>query len=266
MKKTSIWRKLHRLWITAGATAGIVFVVWSLLAYRATALAHQAIESDAAVTVTRGDGSWSFAPRTPAAAGLIFFPGGLVDPVAYAPLTHAIAAAGYPSVLVQVPMRGAFGGADSPAVLSRALLAARSHSQVRAWVIAGHSRGGVIASKVARDGFPSLAGLVLIGTSHPRDFSLAALTVPVTRIYGTHDTIASMEKLERTRGNLPASTRMVRIDGGNHSQFGWYGFQPGDRRATIAASAQREVMTREVIAMLTRVDSIAAAGANGAAP
>lgn len=247
MKKTSIWRKLHRLWITAGATAGIVFVVWSLLAYRATALAHQAIESDAAVTVTRGDGSWSFAPRTPAAAGLIFFPGGLVDPVAYAPLTHAIAAAGYPSVLVQVPMRGAFGGADSPAVLSRALLAARSHSQVRAWVIAGHSRGGVIASKVARDGFPSLAGLVLIGTSHPRDFSLAALTVPVTRIYGTHDTIASMEKLERTRGNLPAATRMVRIDGGNHSQFGYYGFQPFDWPATITREAQQAITRQAVL-------------------
>lgn len=246
MKKTSIWRKLHRIWITTGATVGIVFVVWSLLAYRATAAAHQAMRSDAAVTVTTGDGSWSFTPRMPSAAGLIFFPGGLVDPVAYAPLMHAIAAAGHPSVLVQVPTRGAFGGADSPAVLSRALLAARSHGHVRAWVIAGHSLGGVIAAKIARDGFPSLAGLVLIGTSHPRDFSLASLTIPVTRVYGTHDTIASVKKLERTRGNLPSSIRMVRIDGGNHSQFGYYGFQPADWPSTLSREAQQAV-TRDAI-------------------
>ena len=245
-KKTSIWRKLHRIWITTGAIAGVIFVVWSLLAYRATAVAHQALQPDAAVTVTAGDGSWSFTPRTPAAAGLIFFPGGLVDPVAYAPLAHAVAAAGYPAVLVQVPMRGAFGGADSPAVRSRALLAARSHGSVRAWVIAGHSRGGVIAATFARDGFPSLAGVVLIGTSHPRDFSLAALTIPVTRVYGTADTIASVEKLERTRGNLPASTRMVQIDGGNHSQFGYYGFQFLDWPATITRDAQQAI-TRQAI-------------------
>lgn len=83
MKKTSIWRKLHRIWITVGAIFWIVFVVWSLLA-------------------------------------------------------------------------------------------ARSHGGVPAWVIAGHSRGGVIAATLARDGFPSLAGVVLIGTSHPRDFALAS--------------------------------------------------------------------------------------------
>ena len=250
MKKTSIWRKLHHIWITTGATVGIVFVVWSLLAYRATAAAHQALQSDAAVTVTTGDGSWSFTPRTPSAAGLIFFPGGLVDPVAYAPLAHAVAAAGYPSVLVQVPMRGAFGGANSPAVLSRAHLAARSHGHVRAWILAGHSRGGVIASQIGRDGFPSLAGLVLIGTSHPRDFSLASLAIPVTRIYATHDTIASVEKLERTRGNLPASTRMVRIDGGNHSQFGYYGFQPADWPATISRDAQQAITRQAIIDIL----------------
>lgn len=251
--RASIWRKLHRLWITTGATVGIVFIGWSLIAYRATGVARQALQSDHTVTVTQGEGSWSFTPRTPSPAGLIFFPGGLVDPAAYAPLVHAAAAAGYPAVLVQVPMRGAFGGADSPVVVSRALLAARSHATVRAWVIAGHSRGGVIAARVARDGFPALAGLVLIGTSHPRDFSLAALTIPVTRVYGTHDTIADVDKLERTRGNLPAATRIVRIEGGNHSQFGHYGFQPLDWPADISRHAQQAITQRAVL------DALAAA-------
>jgi len=43
------------------------------------------------------------------------------------------------------------------------------------------------------------------------------------------------------------------VEGGNHSQFGWYGFQPGDRRATIDAAAQRSVMIRAVLDLLTTV-------------
>ena len=88
---------------------------------------------------------------------------------------------------------------------------------------------------------------------------------PVTKLAGTRDGLARPSAVEANRGKLPASTRWVWVAGGNHSQFGWYGFQPGDRRATIAASAQREVMTREVLAMLARVDSIATPGAVGEA-
>ena len=76
---------------------------------------------------------------------------------------------------------------------------------------------------------------------------LSTLTVPVTKIAGTHDGIASREKVEANRANLPSATRWVWIEGGNHSQFGWYGFQPGDYRATIAPEAQRAAMVRAVL-------------------
>ena len=66
-------------------------------------------------------------------------------------------------------------------------------------------------STFARTRDPRIAGLVLVGTSHPRDLSLADVTFPVTRIYGTRDTVADVDKIEATRGNLPPSTR----DGGN---------------------------------------------------
>jgi hypothetical protein len=52
-------------------------------------------------------------------------------------------------------------------------------------------------------------------------------------LYGTRDTVADVVKLEASRANLPAHARRVRIDGSNHSQFGYYGFQPGDWPATI---------------------------------
>ena len=241
------WKTIQRIWIITGLTGTAIFVTWSLLAYRAQGPERRtALESDARVKVTAADGYWSFTPPSPARAGLIFFPGALVDPAAYAPLVHAIAGEGYAAILVQVPRRGAFGGAEGPEVFARARAAAAG-APVGRWVVAGHSRGGVIACYVVRDGFPGLAGAVLLGTSHPRDFSLAATTIPMTRVYGTRDTIADVDKVERTRQNLPASARIIRIDGGNHSQFGYYGFQPGDWPATISREAQQAIVRQAIL-------------------
>jgi pimeloyl-ACP methyl ester carboxylesterase len=240
------WATIRRVWICTGLIGTAIFVTWSLVAYRAQAFARAALESDPRVTVTRADAYWSFTPPRPSPAGLIFFPGALVSPVAYAPLVHAIADAGYTSLLIEVPRRGAFGGADGPEVFERARTAA-ARTAIRRWVVAGHSRGGVIASYIVRDGFPGLAGAVLLGTSHPRDFSLAGTSIPMTRVFGTRDTVADVEKQDLTRANLPASARIVRIDGGNHSQFGYYGFQPGDWPATISREAQQAITRRALL-------------------
>ena len=37
--------------------------------------------------------------------------------------------------------------------------------------------------------------------------------------------------------DLPADAQFVVIEGGNHSQFGNYGLQPGDNEATITAQS-----------------------------
>lgn len=245
--RARIWPIIRRAWITAGIAGTVVFVAWSLIAYRATAEARRALEPDSRVSVAHAGQHWAFDPATPSAAGLLFFAGALVDPVAYAPLARAIADAGFTVMLVELPRRGAFGGADGPEVFARARAAAASRGKVVHWVVAGHSRGGVVAAQVVRDGFPGLAAAVLIGTSHPRDFSIAAATIPVTRVFGTRDTVADVDKLERTRANLPPSARIVPIDGGNHSQFGYYGFQPGDWPATISREAQQAITRRALL-------------------
>lgn len=238
---------VHRVWITLGMAFFVIFTGWSLLAYRASATARHAMVSDDRVTVTEDGSHWRFSPNGRGAPGpaLVFFPGALVDPVAYAPLLRWAAEKGYPGVLVKVPRRAAFGGAEGPAPLGRARGAMRAVAAA-GWVVAGHSRGAEIAARMLAQDPPGVRGLVLIGSSHPRDISLAHVTVPVTRIYGTRDTVADVEKLEATRHNLPATTRWVRIDGGNHSQFGYYGFQPGDWPATISRD-QQQAITRAAL-------------------
>ena len=251
MDRGRLWRRIRRAWVTLGLTATVVFVGWSLVAYRASSDARAAIVPDAVVDVRRDDGGvWHFTPRRAAAASspvLVLFPGALVDPVSYAPLARAAAAAGFPAHIVELPRRGAFGGAEDPALRARLRgLLVQPNAPAR-WLAAGHSRGGVVASQVAADRIAGLAGLVLIGTSHPRDVDLSALAMPVTKIVGTRDGLASRGEVEANARLLPTSTRWVWVEGGNHSQFGWYGFQPGDRRATIGAREQRALMIQAVL-------------------
>ena len=194
MGRSSIWHRIRKVWVTLGIAFTIVFTAWSLIAYRASPAAHEALVSDGLVTVTRGPGSWSFTPapgRLQPDARLLFFPGALVNPVAYAPLARAAANAGYVTTILQLPRRGAFGGADDPAVLQRALTLLRQGNGSVRWVVAGHSRGAVVATKFAAASPAGLAGLVIIGSSHPRDVSLSGLTIPVTKIVGTRGGLAT---------------------------------------------------------------------------
>jgi hypothetical protein len=96
--------------------------------------------------------------------------------------------------------------------------------------------------------------LVLIGTSHPRDVDLSSLTVPVMKIVGTRDGLATRREVEENVRKLPGGTRWLWVEGGNHSQFGWYGFQPGDWPARIDASTQRDQMVEAVLTTLHDVE------------
>ena len=49
-----IRQTIHKVWVRGGALAGILFITWSVLAYRAQSGARAALESGAGVTVTRG--------------------------------------------------------------------------------------------------------------------------------------------------------------------------------------------------------------------
>ena len=194
MDRRRIWRRIRQAWIALGLSVTAVFVVWSVVAYRASATARVAIQPDTSVTVEHRDGIWFFlptsAPRSDVPA-LIFFPGALVDPVAYAPLLRAAANAGFPAYLIELPRRGAFGGADDPELGRRVDRLVNAARAPRAWVIAGHSRGAVVASALASEHRTGFAGLVVIGSSHPRDVDLSLLQVGVTKVVGTRDGLAT---------------------------------------------------------------------------
>ena len=61
---------------------------------------------------------------------------------------------------------------------------------------------------------------------------------------------------ESRRGLLPDEVAWHRIEGGNHSQLGWYGTQLGDGTARITRVRQHDEVVAAVLAMLGRVGAM----------
>ncbi|MCC6539453.1 MAG: hypothetical protein IT162_18015 [Bryobacterales bacterium] len=238
---------MRRLWIAAG----LGFTAWMVMGFQAVGVAPELWQSSARVKVAHAGFSASFFPQAAAARrGLIFLPGGLVDPEAYVPLARAVAEAGHPVLLHYLPMRSAFTEKQIQELFEQVQLFLAAGSP-NPWVIAGHSRGAMLAARFVheRPHAPHVAGLALLGTTHPRDFSLASVTIPVTKIYGTHDGIAPLAAMQANRDKLPPHTRWMEIKGGNHTQFGFYRHQLFDGTATIP----REEQMRQVVQALLQI-------------
>jgi hypothetical protein len=93
--------------------------------------------------------------------------------------------------------------------------------------------------------------LLLLVTPHPRVFSLSSLAIPVTKVTGSRDGLAGSARVRAAADNLPPSTRFVLLEGGNHSQFGYYGFEFGDRPAAISREEQQNLVLSVVLRELS---------------
>lgn len=253
------WRRVLRIGALVGCALLVGLGGWLVLASRPSAAAVAAMGTDARVKVERdpSNGVIRFTPASTRAVvpvGLLFFSSAMVDVVAYAPLARAAAAAGYPVILVPLKRRGLFIKSDLPDILHVALGAVHEDERAAQWLVGGHSLGATIAIRMVTEvvalGARSMGGLLLVGTTNPRSEDLSSLKLPVTKIVATNDGLAPLANSEANRRLLPASARWVRIEGGNHSQFGWYGFQPGDHVANISRDAQHEQLINAVLEAL----------------
>jgi pimeloyl-ACP methyl ester carboxylesterase len=136
------------------------------------------------------------------------------------------------------------------AVFDETLTLIKSFPVTINWVLAGHSKGGAMASEFAGIYPNKLSGLLLIGTSHPRRVDLSNLTIPVTKVHASEDGLASVEEVKEFSVNLPNHTNFVLVEGGNHSQFGYYGFQLGSGTATISRKEQQQQLLNASLELL----------------
>lgn len=109
-----------------------------------------------------------------------------------------------------------------------------------------------MASRLADESPELIAGLVLIGTTHPRDIDLSESGLAVTKILGTQDGVATVEKARINANRMPETARWIEIEGANHAQFGYYGPQLGDGRASISRVGQQRQLVELLLAELER--------------
>jgi len=176
---------------------------------------------------------------------LLFFPGALVQPEAYAPLARKLAERGYSVYIQKIPFRIAITDKMEQEALKIAFVKIKSTSDTK-WIVAGHSRGGRMAANYSAQYPETISGLILIGTSHPKEKNLTRLKFPVLKISASEDGLASPSEIDQFSHNLPSDTKFVMIDGGNHSQFGFYGFQFGSGSASISREKQQLITLNEI--------------------
>jgi len=240
-------RKRYKLIIAVLATISIVFsgfVFWAETPPSATQEAYDALISDTKVEVIQSN-ILVFKPiNTNYTAGFIFYPGGRINYIAYAPYAHAIAAQGYIVIIVKMPLNLAVFG------INQANDVIASYPNVTSWGIGGHSLGGSMAAQYINDNPGKVEGLALWASYPPSGVDLSTSDITVTTIHGSNDGLVSMQQITDSLRQLPSSTVRVEINGGNHAQFGWYGTQSGDNIATISHNEQQEITVNATVQML----------------
>jgi hypothetical protein len=222
----------------------IGFLIWALNPLEASPEALAALESDSQVTVTEGEYVTFMPANSQPAQALVFYPGGHVDHRAYAVPLREIAEQGYLVILLPVRLNLAFFE------INAADQAIPDFPEIGTWVVGGHSLGGVAASLYAKDN-DELDGIVY-WASYPADDSLKNSKMEFTSIFGTLDN--GLDSIEASSSLLPSATEFVAIEGGNHSQFGNYGLQPGDNEATISREQQQALAVEATVELLKRLE------------
>ena len=186
---------------------------------------------------------WPRASESRSDQCFVFYPGANVSANAYAPITRALAEAGFPSYILKVPAGLAI---LEPFAADRAKL--DSHRDCSRYVISGHSLGGTVAASYVDHW--SDDDLLLLA-SYPADTTdISDQNSRVVSVYATEDGLTTVADIQASVSNLPPHTRFVEIEGGNHAQFGWYGEQKGDGRATISREEQQAIVIDEALALL----------------
>jgi dienelactone hydrolase len=234
MRRFKIWQIALALIAILLLLGVVIFVIWAGVPLPADEQAFTALEIDASISVDTEP--WLvFKPQsTEPTAGFIFYPGGRVQPEAYAPAARKLAEMGYLVVIPRMPLNLAFFDAE---VANQIM---EFYPEVGCWVVGGHSLGGAMAARFAYRHPESVDGLALWAAYPAESDDLSSSDLVVVSVYASEDGVAEVDSVLASEPLLPPDTRWVLIEGGNHAGFGWYGPQSGDNPRTISLESQQE--------------------------
>ncbi len=236
-------------WILVIVIIGLLFfgMRWATFARPPLPEAVNALSSDDLVEVTQEP--WLiFSPTQDATnTGFIFYPGGRVDPRAYASLMRTIAMEGYLVIVPSMPLNIAIFAANSADKI------VAEYPDVDHWVIGGHSVGGTAAA-LYTDKHPEIIDGLAIWASYPADSTdISDLDIPVVSIYGSREVRVNDTSIGERKHLLPEDTHYIRIEGGDHHQFGSYEIDPQDHLATTSRASQHQQIIEATLEILREV-------------
>ncbi len=183
---------------------------------------------------SQNDKNLIFKSDTETDTGILFYPGGKVEYIAYAPLMERLRKQGYDVVLIKMPFNLAFFDMN----VADEVITDMKYDlpEVKNWYILGHSLGGVAASKFAADFPEEVEGLMLLGAYDYGGYDSTNTLI----IYGTNDTNLDLSKIDFEKSEVYS------IEGGNHAWFGDYGKQEGDGKATLTHEDQQKLSVKKI--------------------
>ncbi|MBD3191088.1 MAG: alpha/beta hydrolase [Candidatus Heimdallarchaeota archaeon] len=214
-------------------------------AYPPMTEALEVLESGDDITVTQTKNWIVFEPKNKTnEMAVIFYPGGNVEPEAYAIINREIAKQGYLVIIVKMPFDLAvFAPKKGRKVMEQ-------YPEIISWTIVGHSLGGSMAAKFVYNSPNSFTNLVLLAAYPAKSNNLSMSNINVLSIYGELDGVLN-QPIPDTLDLLPVNkTTVLEIEGGNHAYFGSYGEQKGDNPATISRADQQNQTVATILDFL----------------
>lgn len=175
-----------------------------------------------------------FEPLKNKETGIILYPGAKVEPEAYSYFAKGLAKDGYTVIIPNIKFN--FALLD----VNKAEQVIESYPTIKNWYVGGHSLGGVAAASFAYENLNKIDGIIFLGSYPNNSNDFSDLNVPILSLYAENDGLSTISKIEETKHLLSQDTTMYEVLGGNHAQFGMYGKQKGDKKATITAKQQQD--------------------------
>ena len=161
-----VFRVVRIVWVGGG----VLFFLWLVYSMQARDVEPAVLQSNEGVTVTETARTIAFVPQSSESTGLLFYPGALVEPEAYAPLARAVAEQGFRTIIVKLPLRTASFGSQEADLMAYTLTLIAENSDVARWFVAGgnHAQFGYYGGQLGDN-------RAEIGREAQQDLTVAAI-------------------------------------------------------------------------------------------
>lgn len=233
----------------AGGTVGAILAITSIYGldfYHA----EEHMDYARGVKIKRNFGYMEYGEPDRAKVGFLFYPGGKVGLNAYGELLTRVAARGFFCVVTGMPVNLAV---LNPNAADKYIEKYREEfPNIETWYIGGHSLGGTIACKHAINRPGVYKGVVFLAAHPDKDDDMNVTDMKALSIYGSIDGVLNRKRHKENYKNFPKDLHEVVIEGGNHGNFGTYGFQNGDRTSLVDRIHQIDITAKAIVEFMSK--------------